>query len=1651
MAVNGAEVKVKTEPVDDEELPPTTVLSETVGLTTITTTATSKKPTAATPPTTSQAGTVMSGEAAIPSATPVTTARPSVTPTSATLQIMSDGGLRVVTKNPACTSGFPTKSKTPVSTTRPQQYFFVKRGTDGQLQLLMTPASQPNRFFLLRPSGGGRFQLGPSQTAGRSSTGLQFAAPGAQTSTDSVSGTTNRFPVPAAVQQTLHNPRSLLSGSSCLTHARKGTTSSVEDDTDLDGSLPVFFGPQTKTKKKKKKAALLLAEAIRSNSSEKTNEETQCPATDTQANDEGADSDDGAFPFRIDSVFSLSSEEPASDFPSLVEPKTENDPEVITIKEEYNSSSSSQPLTQEEMLEKCGSSFVVLERLSEKDMDEKGNLRGQSRCSDYCRKRTLNYLCMLDLILCHPLKKRRIKIEDDAGFQVKEETDREDFKAVESAKIDKDVKDKKLLADRKAVEKELKTQSTVKTESVDTADSDSGSSFGGKTCKTKTTRPELVKLCPSLGTAPSSTLASTASTVAHASSAAPAFTVYPSLLTSSSYIVVDSKGAKVPHASTLAKQPPLPELSLESPELGNALPPKPLSESERSQLSIRPTKLSPVTAESSPATSANSLMSLRSMFTEPNTVKSHTKAQTLSSTFPVLIEKILAPPAVDSAASAGQKPAAEQVSSPPSLSVGGGKPTVRDVESSERDRSVTGRDTVDGETLSAQANDTHDNHSDTADALPSDLGGFTIISPFCDVDTDSTKLSPKPASGVSQSSPETVPTSSCPSTTGVLLQTGSPNASSLSDAGTPLHVVSEPGQTPATSAPTSRKMVKIGSRPAPNGTGEKIPVVITASPVAAPSSKTPAPKTVSVITLPLPVVTSSSVSTPTSVPVSEVSKKQFPTIIKLPPPGATTPPVTKLVAPCVAKPAPSVSAGSSSQPQNIIVKYVPAPLVLGTSAAPGLKQSSAVTSVVSSLAAQKMTSLSPKPVPVSATKMPLELVIPKSVLSPPVASHQSASNKSPPAPPITRSSIKIVSAASLATTSHTTSLLKPTPLTIPPQTIPTLVFVGNVPPKTGTGAQGHAPRMTFVMAPLASTSSSTSTNTASQSLLVPTSLPLKAHPSAADGAKIVVPSVATAPTASQLLLSTSTGKQALAKQPGNVPHLDDLTGTTASTPPSSRSQSSVSLLTRRLLSDPVSTASALPPTSPTPGKPAGKIIQVLPALTLASASASNQVSTSASGRTVSLLTLGAPPQKAKLAHTLLNVALTSAATGTSHSTRTDVLADSSGKSKESLVVSPPQPVAIASAGKAPRTSAGPFYTIFMPADQLKSTVSGAKTAPSVTSTLPKYAVSLLPPHPITSSVAPQPVAVMTPASTDAGSRSAEVLSLLSKLAKSSQPKQAVSTVSATIDAQSEPVTTNSGKRAATNADESATKEDEASKKAFVRTKTKRKKYAMPPDVVIKTEPASQGYPGCNDVTTSISAGVTSSANQTQTFTSVSNSGKSTDSRLAVSILNGRRTNQDGLDGELSPTLEPECDVAPRKDVRDSPVYDEPPVLTPIYPLSSENRKRKRTPTPKSRRLSADEPAAQQPPTQEDPPPPPLPSLTCPSPTPSSSGTSSVTSPVSSAASTSASTHRASSSSSSSSASSERIRQLKAMLLQQNEQLEQIRKQRAGRGPLLLND
>ena len=200
---------------------------------------------------------------------------------------------------------------------------------------------------------------------------------------------------------------------SLVTKRRK--TRPVAPPSQREGRSPEKKTVPKRRRRRKPQAASLLSEALltagRAPHGEAAASGTDpCHKPEFTSETEEPEWESNDLPFKIDTVFSLATQEPQTDYPGMQEEEEEVGTEKKPIKvEEFCKTHS---LTQDEMLDMCGSVFVVLERLDEKHMDGQGTRRTQPRCSDYCRKRTLNYLCMLDLIRCHPTKRRRIKMQE---------------------------------------------------------------------------------------------------------------------------------------------------------------------------------------------------------------------------------------------------------------------------------------------------------------------------------------------------------------------------------------------------------------------------------------------------------------------------------------------------------------------------------------------------------------------------------------------------------------------------------------------------------------------------------------------------------------------------------------------------------------------------------------------------------------------------------------------------------------------------------------------------------------------------------------------------------------------------------------------------------------------------------------------------------------------------------------------------------------------------------------------------------------------------------------------------------------------------------------------------------------------------------------
>ena len=196
---------------------------------------------------------------------------------------------------------------------------------------------------------------------------------------------------------------------------KRHKTSPVAPPSQREGRSPEKKTVPKKRRRRKPQAASLLSEALLTAGQAPHGEAAAsgtdpCHKPEFTSETEEPEWEANDLPFKIDTVFSLATQEPQTDYPGMQEEEEEVGTEKKPIKvEEFCKTHS---LTQDEMLDMCGSVFVVLERLDEKHMDGQGTRRTQPRCSDYCRKRTLNYLCMLDLIRCHPTKRRRIKMEE---------------------------------------------------------------------------------------------------------------------------------------------------------------------------------------------------------------------------------------------------------------------------------------------------------------------------------------------------------------------------------------------------------------------------------------------------------------------------------------------------------------------------------------------------------------------------------------------------------------------------------------------------------------------------------------------------------------------------------------------------------------------------------------------------------------------------------------------------------------------------------------------------------------------------------------------------------------------------------------------------------------------------------------------------------------------------------------------------------------------------------------------------------------------------------------------------------------------------------------------------------------------------------------
>ncbi|XP_071114032.1 mucin-3A-like [Haliotis cracherodii] len=127
-----------------------------------------------------------------------------------------------------------------------------------------------------------------------------------------------------------------------------------------------------------------------------------------------ADPDDGVLSIKIDSVFSLAvkEEKPVKTKKKRLRSRTRKctsgdkdeaespkKPEVV-IKQEAGVESEVKPSASEPEIVTCPPSYVVLEQLSQRQIENPK--RHIIKCSNYCRVRTLNFLCTLGLVNCEP-------------------------------------------------------------------------------------------------------------------------------------------------------------------------------------------------------------------------------------------------------------------------------------------------------------------------------------------------------------------------------------------------------------------------------------------------------------------------------------------------------------------------------------------------------------------------------------------------------------------------------------------------------------------------------------------------------------------------------------------------------------------------------------------------------------------------------------------------------------------------------------------------------------------------------------------------------------------------------------------------------------------------------------------------------------------------------------------------------------------------------------------------------------------------------------------------------------------------------------------------------------------------------------------------
>ncbi|KAL8560162.1 hypothetical protein ACOMHN_021657 [Nucella lapillus] len=161
---------------------------------------------------------------------------------------------------------------------------------------------------------------------------------------------------------------------------------------------------------KKLKTTSLLRSAFTEDNPQKVSE----PSPSTSFQEDGFE-DVHNFPFKIGSVFSLASDD--QQFNDLtwedVKPETKEE-KPVKVEDLCHTTVNLREMTPEKLSDKFGSSFVVVERLDRTAMDRKGRDQTHSQCSNHCRKRTLDYLCMLGLIRCPETGKRKFDEVEDA-------------------------------------------------------------------------------------------------------------------------------------------------------------------------------------------------------------------------------------------------------------------------------------------------------------------------------------------------------------------------------------------------------------------------------------------------------------------------------------------------------------------------------------------------------------------------------------------------------------------------------------------------------------------------------------------------------------------------------------------------------------------------------------------------------------------------------------------------------------------------------------------------------------------------------------------------------------------------------------------------------------------------------------------------------------------------------------------------------------------------------------------------------------------------------------------------------------------------------------------------------------------------------------